>query len=138
VRFLRAVDQLRLLPAAHRQRVASAVLARIKPFIGSCDLDEIRRAARVVQDERWRLVSAGGRKPADTDFADIIVSEQWLLAQAELIRAAAPIAEILAEKRRDAIEEFIRDNLYADSSEVIALHAHASAPHNRDSSKTAA
>jgi hypothetical protein len=84
------------------------------------------------------MVSAGGRKPTDTDFADIIVSEQWLLAQAELIRAAAPIAEILAEKRRDAIEEFIRDNLYVDSGEVIALHAHASAqPHRRDS-KTAA
>jgi hypothetical protein len=138
VRFLRAVDQLRLLPAAHRQRIASAVFARIKPFIASCDLDEVRGAARGVQDERWRLVSAGSCKPTDAGFADVVVAEQWLLAQAELIRAAAPIAEILAEKRRDAIEEFIRDNLYVDSGEVIALHAHASAqPHRRDS-KTAA
>jgi hypothetical protein len=140
VRFLRAVDQLRLLPAAHRQQLASAVFARIKPFIGSHDLDEIRGAARVVQDERWRLIAAGGCKPSDAGFADIIIAEQWLLAQVELIRAAAPIAEVLAEKRRDTIEEFIRDNLYADSGEVIALHAHMSSPHQDrgDSSKTAA
>ena len=139
VRFLRAVDRLRLLPAAHRQQIASAVFARIKPFIGSHDLDEIRGAARAVQDERWRLIAAGGCKPTDAGFADIIIAEQWLLAQVELVRAVAPIAEVLAEKRRDTIEEFIRDNLYADSGEVIALHAHASSPHqDRDSSKTAA
>jgi hypothetical protein len=140
VRFLRAVDQLRLLPAANRQQIASAVLARIKPFIGSHDLDEVRGAARVVQDERWRLIAAGGCKPTDTGFADIIIAEQWLLAQVELMRAVAPIAEVLAEKRRDTIEEFIRDNLYADSGEVIPLHAHAAPQHQHhgDSSKTAA
>jgi len=139
VRFLRAVDRLRLLPAAHRQQIASAVFARIKPFIGSHDLDEIRGAARAVQDERWRLIAAGGCKPTDAGFADIIIAEQWLLAQVEVVRAAAPIAEVLAEKRRDTIEEFIRDNLYADSGEVVALHAHASSPHrDHASSKTAA
>jgi len=139
VRFLRAVEKVRLLPAAHRQTIAVAVYANIKPLIGCCDLDELCAAARVAQDERWRLVSSGTCDKADIGFATVVITEQWLRAQIELVRAAAPIAEVLAEKRRDTIEEFIRDSLYADSGEVIALHAHPSSQTDRgDSSKTAA
>jgi hypothetical protein len=139
VRFLRTVDQLRLLPSDERQKIATAVFTKIKPHIGSSDLSELRAAARVVQDERWRMISGGPCKMTEVRFAGVVLIEQWLLAHVEMVRAAAPIAEVLAEKRRDAIEEFIRDNLYVDSGEVIALHAHASAQHqDRDSSKTAA
>jgi hypothetical protein len=140
VRFLRAVDKLRLLPAAERQRIAASVYADIRPHVGSTELDEIRAAARAVQDKRWRLISAGPCQMHDVRFASVVIAEQWLLAQAELVRQAAPIAEILAEKRRDTIEEFIRDNLYAESGEVVALDAYA-AERRKDhdgSSKSAA
>jgi hypothetical protein len=35
---------------------------------------------------------------SDVRFASIVVAEQWLLAQAELMRGAAPVAAMLAEK----------------------------------------
>jgi hypothetical protein len=58
----------------------------------------------------------------------------------DLVRQAAPIAEIQAEKRRDIIEVFIRDNLYADSGEVVELQAYASVRRKdrNESSKNAA
>jgi hypothetical protein len=141
VRFLRAVEKVRLLPAAQRQTIAGAVYADIKPLIGCCDLDELCAAARVAQDERWRLVSSGTCDKADIRFATVVITEQWLRAQIELVRAAAPLAEVLAEKRRDVIEEFVRDNLYVESGEVVELHKNASSTRREergDSSKTAA
>jgi hypothetical protein len=126
VRFLRAVDKLRLLPAGERQQIAASVFADITPHVGSADLDELCAAARRVQDERWRMISTGPCKMSDVRFASVVIAEQWLRAQVELVRQAAPIAEILAEKRRDTIEEFIRDNLYVESGEVVELHAYVS------------
>jgi hypothetical protein len=138
VRFLRAVDKLRLLPAGERQQIAASVYADIKPHVGSADLDEIRAAARAVQDERWRLISSGApSKMSDVRFASVVIAEQWLRAQAELVRQAAPIAEILADKRRATIEEFIRDNLYVESGEVVELQAYVS-ERRKDSAKSAA
>jgi len=140
LRFLRAVEQLRLLPAPQRRRIAAGVYAEIRPHIGSPNVEELCAAARAAQDERWRLIYCGRNDMTDARFAGVVVAEQWLVAQAELVRAARPVAEVLAEKRRDAIEGFIRDNLPAEGSEVIDLHAYA--PHGRrdgaGSSKTAA
>src|SRR5262245_59508121 len=129
VRFLRAVDQLCLLAADERQKIATAVFAQIKPHIGSCDVDALRAAARLMQDERWRMISTGPCRMNDVRFASVVIGEQWLLAQTEIVHAAAPIAEVLAEKRRDAIEDFVRDNLYVETSEVVELHAYADARH---------
>jgi hypothetical protein len=140
VRFLRALEKARLRPAADRQQIAASVQAEIAPYIGSSDLDDLRGAARAVQDERWRLISAGHCKMDDVHFASVVIAEQWLRAQIELVRQAAPIAEIQAEKRRDIIEVFIRDNLYADSGEVVELQAYASVRRKdrNESSKNAA
>jgi hypothetical protein len=140
MRFLRALDKVRALPVAARQKVAASVYAEIRPHIGSEDLDEIRAAMRLVQDERWRMISAGPCKMDDVRFASVLIAEQWLRAHIELVREGAPIAEILAQKRRDSIEEFMRDNLYADSGVVLDLHAYASArrTESRDAAKTAA
>jgi hypothetical protein len=139
VRFLRALDRLRFLPAADRQKIASRVRAEIVPLVGCPDLDALGRASRRAQDERWRLISAGTRDATDVRLAGVVLTEQWLLAHAELMRAAAPIAEVLAEKRRDAIEAFVRDNLYAESGEVVDLHPYVSSgPHDQDAAKTAA
>jgi hypothetical protein len=138
VRFLRAVDHLRLLPDDERQRIATAVFAKIKSHVGSFDLDALRAAARLMQDERWRMISTGPCRMSEARFASVVIVEQWLLAHAEIIRAAAPIAEVLAERRRDAIENFVRDNLYVDTSEVVELHTYASSRQRDAEAKTAA
>jgi len=135
VRFLRALDQLGLLPATQRRKIAAAVYAAIKPLVGSRDLDELRCAALDAQAERWRLISGG-----INELSDVAITEQWLLGQVDLVRAASPVAEVLAEKRCAAIENFIRDNIMIQSGEVIQLHGHASLRRTdrRSSSKTAA
>jgi hypothetical protein len=123
---LRALEQLRLVEATQRRKIAAIVYAEIKPLVGSSDIDALRRAAQVAQDERWRLISAGTRDMTDVRFASTVLAEQWLLAQAELIRSAAPVAEVLAAKRSDGIERFIHDHLSFEDGEVIHLHALAS------------
>jgi hypothetical protein len=138
LRFLRAVEHLRRLPTDERQRIAMAVFTKIKPHIGSADLEALRAAARLVQGDRWRMIAAGSCKMTDVRFATVVIVEQWLLAHAELVRADAPIAEVLAEKRRNAIEDFVRDNLYVDISEVVELHSYASARQKDPDEKTAA
>ena len=126
VRFLRALEQLRLLDAPQRRKIAAVVYGEIKPLVGSPDIDALRRAARVAQDARWRFISTGMRDMSDVRFASTVLAEQWLLAQVELVRAASPVAEVLAAKRSDAIEGFIRDHLSFETAEVIHLHALAS------------
>jgi hypothetical protein len=45
VRFLRSIEQLRLLPAAGRRKLAASIYADIKPHVGTDDYDGLRRAA---------------------------------------------------------------------------------------------
>ncbi len=125
VRFLRAIQQLRLLPATHRRKVAATVYAEIRPLFGSRDV-ELRRAARRAQDERWQLIYRDIREMTDARFASVVLTEQWVLASLELVLAASPVAEVLAEKRCGAVETFIGDNLSFENCEVIQLHAHVS------------
>jgi hypothetical protein len=125
MRFLRALEQLRLLAAPQRRRIAAAVHAEIAPFVANPDADALSRAARAAQDERWRLISNGAGDMADVRFASIVVAEQWVLARLEIGRSAAVI-EALAEKRRNAIEDFIRANLPGGTGEIVQLSARAS------------
>jgi hypothetical protein len=126
VRFLRALQELSPLPSAQRRRIAADVYTRIKPLVGGVDVDELRRAAAEAQAERWRLISRGVCHMADVGFASVVLTEQWLLAQAELAEAGAPVREALAGKRSEAIEDFVRDNLAFEAGEVVHLHALAS------------
>jgi len=128
VRFLQTMKELRLLPSTQQRKIAADVYGEIKPLIGTRDIDELRRAAQAAQDERWRLVSRGTRAMTDVGFATVVVTEQWLLAQREVIHASSPVAEVLAEKRCGAIEDFIRDNISFEAGEVVQLHAHVSSP----------
>jgi len=96
---LRAIQQLRLLPATHRRKVAATVYAEIRPLFGSRDVDELRRAARRAQDERWQLIYRDIREMTDARFASVVLTEQWVLASLELVLAASPVAEVFAEKR---------------------------------------
>jgi hypothetical protein len=138
VRFLRAVKQLRLLSATQKRNIALTVYSEIKPLVGSSEVDALRRAAQAAQDERWRLVFAGTRDMRDPRFASVVLAEQWILAQAELARTAPPVAEVLASKRRDVVEGFIRDHLSFNSGEIIHLHAYASLRLHHSLSKAAA
>jgi hypothetical protein len=140
VRFLRAVEQLRLLPAPQRRRIAAAVQAEIAPLVAGPNADVLRLAARAAQDERWRLISAGTRDMTDDRFAGVVVTEQWLLAQAEIVGSAAAAVAALAEQRRNAIEAFLRENLPGESWDAIQLYLHASAARSGQagSSQTAA
>jgi hypothetical protein len=140
VRLLRAIEQLRLLPEAHRREIATAALARIKPIYPGRDRDELARAARLAQDERWRLIAADVRQMTDPRFAAVVLTEQWLLARLELVRGGSPVAELLAEKRCVGIESFICDTLPAESFELVRLHPHPAARHIRQdgASRTAA
>jgi hypothetical protein len=115
------MEQLRVLPALQRRSIAAAVHAEIAPLAANLDVDALRRAARTAQDERWRLISAGTRDMTDDRFASVVVAEQWLLARLEIVGSAA-VTETLAEKRRNAIEDFIRGNL---PLEVVQLYRHA-------------
>ena len=140
VRFLRALEQLRLLEATKRRKIAASVYAKIKPLIGSPDIDALRSAAQVAQDERWRFIYAGITEMSDVRFASTVLAEQWLIAQVELIHPAGPVAEVLAAKRSDAVEGFIRDHLSFENGEVIHLRAAASLRRGPrgDASRTAA
>jgi hypothetical protein len=52
-----------------------------------------------------------GRGITDAEFASATMTEQWALAKIELITSLSITAQILAERRCDAIENFIRENL---------------------------
>jgi hypothetical protein len=125
MRFLRAMERLRVLPALQRRKIAAAVHAEIAPHAANPDVDALRRAARTAQDERWRLISAGTRDMTDDRFASVVVTEQWLLARLEIVGSAAAVTETLAEKRRNAIEEFIFGNLPGATGEIVQLYRHA-------------
>ena len=131
VRFLRTIEQLAALPAADRRKIAAGVVAEIKPLLASNDLDELTTAARSRQDERWRLVSSDVRYMTDVRFATVVVTEQWIRGRLEVVRAASPVGEILAEKRCAAVERFIMDNISLDSFDVIELFPGETQPHAR-------
>jgi hypothetical protein len=124
VRLLQAVQELRLLPATQRRKIAAAVFAEISPLFGSRDVNELRRAARRAQDERWRLIYQNeARSPS------VVMAEQWILASLALVCAASPVEEFLAKKRCSAIETFIMDNLSVESFAVIRLNPPAPLRH---------
>jgi len=95
-------------------RIAAAVAAEIEPLVASRDIEELDRAARRAQDARWRLIYHDTRKTTD-DTHGTAMAEQWILASLELLRGASPVDELLARKRRSAVEAFLRDNLSSES-----------------------
>ena len=127
VRFLRAMERLHLLSATQRRKIAAAVYGEIGSLFGSCDSEELGRAARCAQDERWRLIYHGVGEATDHRFHSTAIAEQWMLASLELLRPRASPGweEILAEKRRSVVETFIRDNLPSDCFDVVQLRAPA-------------
>jgi hypothetical protein len=118
VRFLREMERLRLLSATRWLKIAAAVFEDIGPLFGSRDIDELGRAARCAQDERWRLIYRGLGETIDL-LDSIAIAEQWILASLAVLRAASPVEEILAEKRRNAVETFIRQNLPSESFDLV-------------------
>jgi hypothetical protein len=127
IRFLQAMEQVRLLPAPQRRQIAADVYSEIKPLVGTRNADRLGGRARAAQDERWRLISSGVREITDVRFARTAIAEQWVLAQLELLRPASPVAEVLAERRHRAIEDFVSDNLSFETGEVIQLRGHGAA-----------
>jgi hypothetical protein len=122
VRFLRTVERLASLPQTQRRKIAASVLAEIKPLFASRDFDELNTAVRRFQDERWRLISSDVREITDIRFASVVLTEQWLLARLELVRAVSPVGEVLAEKRCAAIERLIIDSISLDSFDIVELY----------------
>src|SRR5262245_47156793 len=118
VRFLQAMELRFLLSATQRRKIAAAVFGEIGPLFGCRDVEVLGRAARSAQDERWRLIYRGVGEATDDRFHGTVLAEQWMLASLALLRAASPIEEILAEKRRSTVETFIRDNLASESFDV--------------------
>jgi hypothetical protein len=121
VRFLQAMERLRLLSATQRLTIAAAVFGEIGPLFGSRDIEELGHAARCAQDERWRLIYRGVGAATDHRFQSTEIAEQWMLASLAVLRAASPVEEMLAEKRRSAVETFIKENLPSESFDVVQL-----------------
>ena len=119
VRFLQVMERLRPLSATQRLKIAAAVLGEIGPLLGSRDIEELGRAARCAQDERWRLIYRGVGEAADHRFHSTAIAEQWMLASLALLRPASPVEEMLAEKRRSAVETFIKENLPSESFDAV-------------------
>ena len=119
VRFLGMMERLRLLSATQRLKIAAAVFGEIGPLFGSSDIEELGRAARCAQDQRWRLIYRGVGEATDHRFHSTAIAEQWMLASLALLRVASPVEEMLAEKRRSAVETFIRENLPSESFDVV-------------------
>jgi hypothetical protein len=131
VRFLLAVERLRLLPATQRRKIAAAVFAEISPLVGNRDIDELQGAARRAQDERWRLIYRNEpRSPS------LVMAEQWMLAKLALVGSSSAVEEILAQKRCSAVETFISDNLSVESFAGIRLYPPA--PVRQPDQRTAA
>ena len=120
MRFLRTVERLRLIPEPDRRGLAATLYSQIKPLVGTRDGTALHSAAREAQDSRWRLISAGSAE-TDLRLAGIRLVEEWFIAQAEVLQPKTPVAEILAAKRADAVEQFIRDHLSFESGDVIYL-----------------
>jgi hypothetical protein len=120
VRLLRTVEQLSLRPGVERHRLAAMVYSGIKPLVASQDHDALRAAAADVQDSRWRMIAAGTGED-DLALIGVRLVEQWLLARTELARPKTPVMEVLAGKRAEVIERFVRDHLSFESGEVIYL-----------------
>jgi hypothetical protein len=140
VRLLRAIEKLAMLPSVQKRTIAADVYTAIKPLVGTGDIEVLRRAADGAQAERWRLIATGIRELTDARFATVALAEQWLLARLELLRAASPVAEVLADKRCSAIELFIRHHLAFEDGEVMPLHAQPSLPraNQSDAARSAA
>jgi hypothetical protein len=119
VRFLQAMERLRLLSATQRLQIAATVFGEIRPLFGSRDIEELGRAARCAQDQRWRLIYRGLGEATDHRFHSTAIAEQWMLASLALLRAASPLEEMLAEKRRSVVEAFIKENLPSESFDVV-------------------
>src|SRR5262249_40922188 len=94
------------------------VCGEIGPLFGSRDIEELGRAARCAQDERWRLIYRGVGEATDL-VQSIAIAEQWMLASLALLRTASPMEEMLAEKRCSAVETFIRENLPSENFDVV-------------------
>src|SRR5262249_44483203 len=120
VRFVRAIERLGRLSANQRLRIAADVFAEIEPLVGSRNIEELAGAARSAQDARWRLIYCGTREPSD-HLDSTAIADTWTLRSVELPRAASPVEELLARKRRSAVEEFVWDNLRSESSEMVRL-----------------
>ena len=121
VRFLRSMEEVRLLPQADRRRLAADLYSEIKPLIGTDDHERLQTAAAEAQDIRWRLV-ATGVDDCDAELRIVKIKEQWLRSQLELLTPKSPVAEVLAAKRVEVIERFIRDQLSFDAGEVVYLN----------------
>jgi len=134
VRFLKIMDQVEQLEPTKRRRIAASIYTQIKPFVASDEPDQLRIAAQSAQDQRWRLISQGISEISDERLAPPAIAEQWLRARLESIRAPSPVAEILAERRCGAIEQFLRNNLSFQDGEVIELqpNAHSTTNDNSD------
>jgi hypothetical protein len=105
------MEQLRSLSEAHRRQIAEQVFAHIRPYLGSDDVDDLRELRRRAQDHRARLIYEGARDFSDLRFAGASLTEQWAVANIELICSRSPISQIFAERRCKAVEDFVRDNL---------------------------
>jgi hypothetical protein len=125
VRFLKLMERVEDLEPKKRRRVAASIYSRIKPLVSSDEPDELRTAAELAQAERWRLISQGISEIADERFAPAAIAEQWLRARLENIRAQSPVAEILAERRCRAVEQFLRNNLSFQDGEIVELRPRA-------------
>jgi hypothetical protein len=110
-RFFGSMLRLRSLPKGRQQQIAQTAFAAIQPSLGSMDINDLRQLRRRCQDERALLIYEGAREFTDARYAAAILVEQWALARLELIEARSLVTEILAERRRKAIEDFVRDNL---------------------------
>ena len=110
-RFLRSMDHVRSLAEEQRRVIAAKVLADIEPLLNTGDPQELRELRHRAQDQRATLIYEGARDVTDAEFASATMTEQWALAKIELITSLSIIAQILAERRCDAIENFIRENL---------------------------
>jgi lauroyl/myristoyl acyltransferase len=105
------MQELQTLPPEIRRGIARRVADEIGPLLGKRAADAVRELRRRAQDERWRLLSQGIRSWSDARFGPVVLSEQWAIAELEILDGAHPIREILAERRLRAIDFFLRDSL---------------------------
>lgn len=89
------------------------VFSEIRPHLGAraVELRELRRRA---QDRRALLLYEGARDITDSRFAAALLTEQWAIASRELLVSRGAITRILAQRRCNAIEQFVRDHLPDD------------------------
>lgn len=110
-RFWRQMEQIRLLPKAHRSRIAEQIFREIRPYLERADADDLRELRRHAQERRAILLYAGARDFTDVRFAEATIIEQWALARMELNVSRSLTEDVLAERCLNAIEDFVRNNL---------------------------